>query len=63
MTHELKWWGSTGVTRDNARFILIRLPSWGYGYSINCDEERWGQRCLFYHGHRGFSLMWIFPQD
>lgn len=42
--------------------FLLRLPIWGYGYSLSCDSERWGQRILQWHGKHGFSLHWDFPQ-
>jgi hypothetical protein len=44
--------------------FMLRLPSWGYGYDICMDEERWGQRVLKWRGKRGFSMGWSFlPQD
>ncbi|HEY2002157.1 MAG TPA: hypothetical protein VGG80_07550 [Acidobacteriaceae bacterium] len=42
------------------RVIRVRLPSYGIGYEINTDTERWGQRVLCYHGHSGFSIQWWF---
>lgn len=43
-----------------ARVIWLRLPSWGFGFDLSWDQERWGQRVLVYHGHRGLSLHWRF---
>jgi hypothetical protein len=45
------------------RFIWLRLPSYGIGYCINNDEERWGQRVLMYRGHCGFSMHWYFKPE
>jgi hypothetical protein len=41
--------------------FLLKLPSWGYGYSINRDARLWGQRMLRWHGRDGFSIGWYFP--
>lgn len=41
--------------------FFLRLPSWGFGYDMTMDEERWGQRVLRWHGKRGFSMGWSFP--
>lgn len=35
------------------RCISIKLPVYGYYYSINTDEERWGQLTFQYRGVRG----------
>lgn len=64
----LLWgWLRTGVfeLRNGAeeRFVWLRLPSYGMGYCINIDEERWGQRVLMYRGHCGFSFHWYFASE
>ena len=43
--------------------FILRLPSWGYGYSIINDGEMWGQRVLRWHSKRGFSLGWDFQPE
>jgi hypothetical protein len=42
-------------------FFHLRLPSWGMLYDIRCDEYRWGQRVLFWHGRKGFRMGVYFP--
>lgn len=46
-----------------AHFVIVRLPSFGVGYDLSRDENRWGQRALLYHGRKGFSLIWLFPRE
>lgn len=43
--------------------FLLRLPSWGYGWDIRWDAQRWGQRVLHWHGKRSFSIIWDFPPE
>jgi len=44
------------------RRISIKLPIWGYYYSINFDDERWGQLSFQYCGRRGCFLAPIFRE-
>jgi hypothetical protein len=64
--HEWGWF-STHVLefRDGSqeRRIGIRLPVWGYAYSINTDEIRWGQLTFQYCGQRGCFLATRFPPE
>jgi invasion protein IalB len=45
------------------RVIQVRLPSYGMGYCINIDEERWGQRVFVYCGQRGCYMNWYFKPE
>lgn len=45
------------------RCAWLRLPSWGIGYDMCTDEMRWGQRVLWYFGHRGLEIRWRFPRE
>lgn len=57
------WWYLTGVLalkgQAEERFILLKLPSWGFEQSIHRDSPQWMQRMLVYRGHRGLSLGWV----
>lgn len=45
------------------RCISIKLPVFGYYYSINTDAERWGQLTFQYRGQRGWFFAPIFSAD
>jgi hypothetical protein len=56
-----KLWTSGCVVAKNGidiedAFIVIQLPSWGFGYSPCWDEERWFQRELRYTRSRGWEI-------
>lgn len=65
-THE---WGPLKIFvlrfRDGTeeRRIGIKLPVWGMYYSINTDEERWGQLTFQYCGQRGCFFAPVFPEQ
>ena len=44
------------------RAIIIKLPVFGMYYSINCDEERWGQLVFRYYGQRGCCFGAVFDE-
>lgn len=52
-----------GLVYDEAHLLWVCLPSWGFGYDYPRDEDRWGQRVLFYHGKQGFSIRWRFVKE
>lgn len=66
---DAKKWFQTWVLkgRDKAgqpveeRCISIKLPIWGMYYSINSDDDRWGQLTFQYRGRRGCFLSPVFP--
>lgn len=60
------WWLITGIAKDGpveARFILLKLPSWGFAPVISMNALAWGQRMLVYNGRKGFSVQWHFSEE
>jgi hypothetical protein len=46
------------------RCIGIKLPIWGYAYSLNDDDIHWAQLTFQYRGQRGcFLAPWFAPPD
>lgn len=39
-------------------FIALRLPVYGMRYSIEHDDFRWSQDCLYIGLNRGFRIFW-----
>lgn len=46
------------VTFDDTRGLIVRLPSYRHGYSINWDDFRMQQSVMVWEKNRGFQFLY-----